>query len=100
MAKAALEAFAATLAKEEAVNGIRVNIVAPGLVVTDMGMRLAKAKLGFDTPDELDATQPFGRACRPEDVAKAVRFLVSAEASLVTAQRICVDGGMDGMGPR
>jgi NAD(P)-dependent dehydrogenase (short-subunit alcohol dehydrogenase family) len=95
MAKAALEAFALTLAKEEIANGIRVNIVAPGLVATDMGDRLVKAKLGLDDVAALDATQPLGRVCRPEDVARVVRFLVSEDAAFVTGQRIVVDGGAD-----
>ena len=59
MAKAALEAFALTLAHEEVANRIRVNIVAPGLVITDMGVRLVKAKLGIDDIDALDA-EPRG----------------------------------------
>jgi hypothetical protein len=53
-----------------------------------MGMRLSKAKLGFDTTDGLDAVQPLGRACRREDVAQTVRCLVSTDASLITGQRI------------
>ena len=48
MAKAALEALARTLAHEERRNGIHVNIVAPGLVVTDMGQRLARATTGVE----------------------------------------------------
>jgi NAD(P)-dependent dehydrogenase (short-subunit alcohol dehydrogenase family) len=95
MAKAALEAFALTLANEEISNGIRVNIVAPGLVATDMGDRLVKAKLGVDGVAALDATQPLGRVCRPEDVARVVRFLVSDDAAFVTGQRVVVDGGAD-----
>ena len=95
MAKAALEALALTLAKEEAGNGIRVNIVAPGLTVTDMGARLVKANLDLDDPTALDMAQPFGRLCRPEDIARVVRFLASGEASHVTGQRIVVDGGVD-----
>jgi NAD(P)-dependent dehydrogenase (short-subunit alcohol dehydrogenase family) len=95
MAKAALEALALTLAREEASNGIRVNIVAPGLVITDMGLRLIKAKLGIDNIAELDAAQPFKRVCRPEDVAAVVRMLVSDPSAMVTGQRIIVDGGTD-----
>jgi NAD(P)-dependent dehydrogenase (short-subunit alcohol dehydrogenase family) len=95
MAKAALEALALTLAHEEVANGVRVNIVAPGLVVTDMGAKLVKAKLGLDDMGELDASQPLGRVTRPEDVARVVRFLASDQASLVTGQRIVVDGGAD-----
>lgn len=75
--------------------GIRVNIVAPGLVVTDMGDRLAKAMTGgaVSGSAELDATFPFGRVCRPEDVAAVVSFLVSDGASYISGQRIAVDGG-------
>ena len=93
MAKAALEALALTLAHEEIANGIRVNIVAPGLVVTDMGSKLVKAKLGLDDISELDATQPLGRIVRPEDVARVVRFLATAD--MLSGQRVVVDGGTD-----
>jgi 3-oxoacyl-[acyl-carrier protein] reductase len=93
MGKAAMEALALTLAKEERDHGIRVNIVAPGLVVTDMGDRLAKATMGVAKATDLDAKAPFGRVCRPEDVAKVVAFLVSDDAFYLTAQRVTVDGG-------
>ena len=95
MAKAALEALAMTMAKEEVAHGVHVNVVAPGLVATDMGQRLVKAKLGVDLVGELDASQPLGRVCRPEDVARVVRFVVSDDAGMVTGQRIVVDGGVD-----
>ncbi len=94
MAKAALEALAGTLAKEEIENGIRVHVVAPGLVATDMGTRLVNAKLGIDVAD-LDASQPLKRVCRPSDIAQVVRFLVSEAADFVTGQRIVIDGGAD-----
>lgn len=93
IAKAALEALAATLAKEEARHGIHVNVVAPGLVETEMGRRLVKGAAGLDDIHALDATMPFGRVCQPEDVADVVRFLVSDPAGYVTGQRIEVDGG-------
>lgn len=103
MAKAALEALALTMAKEEIAHGVRINIVAPGLVVTDMGAKLVQAKLGVEDMTTLDASQPLGRVCRPEDVAQVVRFLVSSDADFVTGQRIVVDGGADasptGAGP-
>ena len=66
------------MAKEEIGHGIRVNIAAPGLVVTDMGAKLVQAKLGVEDMTELDAAQPLGRVVRPADVARVVRFLVSA----------------------
>src|SRR3954470_1314786 len=83
MAKAALEALALTLAKEEVAHGVRVNIVAPGLVVTDMGAKLVRAKLGVDNITKLDAAQPLGRVTRPADVAQVVRFVVSQGADMV-----------------
>lgn len=95
MAKAALEALAYTLAKEEIRNGIHVNVVAPGLVATDMGARLVRAKLGVQDIAKLDAEQPLGRVCAPEDVARVVRFLCSEDASYLTGQRVTVDGGAD-----
>jgi 3-oxoacyl-[acyl-carrier protein] reductase len=97
MGKAAMEALAFTLAKEEMPNGIHVNIVAPGLVETDMGVRLARAITG--NPDlvdlrPLDESFPFGRVCQPSDVADAVMFVCSPQASYMTGQRLVVDGGM------
>lgn len=94
MGKAAMEALALTLAKEERPNGIHVNIVAPGLVETEMGRRLVKATQGIDDLRKLDANMPFGHVCKPEEVADAVRYLVSDRASYVTGQCIYVDGGV------
>ena len=93
MGKAAMEALALTLFKEERKNGIHVNIVAPGLVETDMGTRLARATAGVTDIRTLDASSPFGRVCQPDDVAAVVRYLVSDGAGYLTGQRIQVDGG-------
>ena len=93
MGKAAMEALAFTLAKEERPHGIHVNIVAPGLVDTDMGFRLARATRGVKDIHELDASMPFGHVCQPEEVADVVRYLVSERASYLTGQRIYVNGG-------
>ena len=93
MAKAAIEALALTLANEEKTKGIRVNIVAPGLVDTEMGRRLVKGAMGVEDIRTLDEGMPFGRVCAPEDVADTVRFLVSDAGSFVTGQRIYLDGG-------
>jgi NAD(P)-dependent dehydrogenase (short-subunit alcohol dehydrogenase family) len=91
MAKAAMEALAFTLAKEEVGNGVHVNVVAPGLVRTEMGRRLVQS-FGADI-ETLDPSSPFGRVCRPEDVADVVRYLVSDAAGYLTGQRLYVDGG-------
>jgi 3-oxoacyl-[acyl-carrier protein] reductase len=96
MAKAALEALAATLAKEEQRHGVHVNVVAPGLVETDMGVRLARAMTGDRELEDLralDAGSPFGRVCQPIDVANVVLWLCSGGAGYVTGQRIECDGG-------
>lgn len=93
MGKTAMEALAYTLAKEERPSGIRVNIVAPGLVETEMGRRLMAATAGVKDLRELDATMPFGRVCQPEDVANVVRYLVSERNSYLTGERIYCDGG-------
>jgi NAD(P)-dependent dehydrogenase (short-subunit alcohol dehydrogenase family) len=91
--KAGLEALAMTLAKEERRNGIHVNVVAPGLVETEMGRRLVKGAMGVDDIHTLDAGSPFGHVCTPEEVADVVRFLVSGGGGYVTGVKITVDGG-------
>jgi len=96
MGKAAMEALAFTLAKEEKRHGIHVNVVAPGLVETEMGRRLMKAVANVDDMRKLDPTMPFGRVCQPEDVAAAVRFFVSEAAGYVTGERLYVHGGGQG----
>ena len=93
MGKAALESLAMVLAKEERGNGIRVNIVAPGLVDTDMGQRLVKGAAGIEDIHSLDSSMPFGRVCEPADIANAVRFFVSDKAGYVTGEKLNVWGG-------
>ncbi|MBX8644439.1 MAG: SDR family oxidoreductase [Thermoplasmata archaeon] len=70
---------------------IRVNSVAPGFVRTAISSRM------LDDPRRLDAIlkrTPAGRLGRPEDVAKAVRFLMSEDASFITGETLVVDGGI------
>jgi NAD(P)-dependent dehydrogenase (short-subunit alcohol dehydrogenase family) len=93
MGKNAMEALAFTLSKEERPHGIRVNIVAPGLVETDMGKRLIKATQGVQDIRTLDEGMPFGRVCQPQDVANVVHFLVSDQNSYLTGERVYCDGG-------
>jgi NAD(P)-dependent dehydrogenase (short-subunit alcohol dehydrogenase family) len=93
MGKAALEALAKTLAKEERPHNIRVNTVAPGLVETEMGRRLARATRGVQDIRELDASSPFGFVCQPEDIGNAVAFLCSEAGRYITNDVLYVDGG-------
>ncbi len=92
MGKTAMEALAVTVSKEEKRHGIRVNVVAPGLVETEMGRRLVRATAGVQDIRTLDADSPFGHVCQPEDIANVVRFLVSDANSYVTGERLYVDG--------
>jgi len=85
-AKAGLEGACRSLASEVARLGIRVNLVAPGLIETEM-IR--------DFPREMiKQIIPMGRTGLPEEVAKVVRFLCSDDASYITGQVISVNGGM------
>jgi len=86
--KAAVIGFTKSLAKEVAPSGIRVNCVAPGFVLTDMTR-------GFDEGVIAGICEetPLLRAGTPEDIASAVLFLASEDASFITGQVLSVDGG-------
>lgn len=94
VAKAAMEALARTLANEERAHGIRVNIVAPGLVDTELGRRFVRWAHGRDI-HELGAVLPFGRVCTPDDVAACIRWLASPGADYLSGVTITVNGGDD-----
>jgi len=91
IAKVGMEALANTLAQEEGPNGIRTNIIGPGLVETEMGRRLTKARGG--NIDKLHDTFPYGRVCQPEDIGNVAVFFASEQGSYVNGQRVYVDGG-------
>jgi 3-oxoacyl-[acyl-carrier protein] reductase len=90
--KAGLVGMARALAREVASRQITVNVVAPGVVETDMTGALGDARVG-----ELVGMVPLGRAGSPEDVASAVGYLASDEAAYITGVVLPVDGGL-GMG--
>jgi 3-oxoacyl-[acyl-carrier protein] reductase len=88
-AKAGLIGLTKSVAREVATRGITVNVVAPGLVDTDM-----TDKLSDEVRTWMLNQVPMGRPGTVEDVAGAVAFLVSEDASYMTGQTIKVDGGM------
>ena len=87
--KAGLEGFSRALAREVASRGITVNVVAPGMIDTDM-----TAKLGEPAQAAMLAQIPMGRLGTTEDVAGAIGFLASDEAAYVTGHVLAVNGGM------
>ncbi|MFO1057338.1 MAG: glucose 1-dehydrogenase [Dongiaceae bacterium] len=89
--KAAVETITKSLAKELAPRRIRVNGVSPGFVVTEGTKSAGLAGGDFET--NVLAITPLGRAGRPEDIAAAVAFLASEEASWITGESLVVSGG-------
>jgi 3-oxoacyl-[acyl-carrier protein] reductase len=87
--KAGLIGFCKSLAKEVASRNVTVNVVAPGLIETDMTRALTA-----DVHKDWAAQIPLGRPGTPADVAAAVCFLASDEASYITGQVLAVNGGM------
>ncbi len=85
-AKAGLNAASRSVAAEVARLGIRVNVVAPGLIETEMIENAPK--------EHIKELIPMARIGRPEEVAKAVAFLCSDDASYITGQILSVNGGM------
>ncbi|WP_058303881.1 3-oxoacyl-[acyl-carrier-protein] reductase [Gorillibacterium timonense] len=88
-AKAGIIGLTKSAARELASRGITVNAVAPGFIVTEM-----TDKLGTETKEQLLSQIPLSRLGQPEDIAKAVRYLASEDASYVTGQTLHIDGGM------
>jgi 3-oxoacyl-[acyl-carrier protein] reductase len=87
--KAGLIGLTKALAKELGNRGVRVNAVAPGYITTDITSGLSE-----EIREMLLRMTPLGRLGEPEDVARAVRFLCSDEASYVTGEVLLVDGGL------
>ncbi|AUX32668.1 MULTISPECIES: 3-oxoacyl-ACP reductase FabG [Sorangium] len=87
--KAALLGVTKSLAREYAGRGITVNAVAPGFIDTDM-----TTTISAEMKEGLTKMVPLGRTGRPEEVAAAISFLCSDEASYVTGETLRVNGGM------
>ena len=87
-AKAGLVGLARSLAKEVASRSVTVNVVAPGLIDTDMTSELGAAR------DTMAAMIPLGHVGQPSDIAGVVGFLASNHARYITGAVIVVDGGL------
>jgi 3-oxoacyl-[acyl-carrier protein] reductase len=87
--KAGLIGFAKSIAQEVASRNVTVNVVAPGLIETDMTRLVAE-----NAKDQWQAKIPLKRMGTPDDIAWAVCFLASDEAAYITGQVLAVNGGM------
>jgi 3-oxoacyl-[acyl-carrier protein] reductase len=87
--KAGIEGFTRSLAKEISGRNITINSVAPGFIETDMTDELPDS-----TKASMLSTVPMARLGKPEEVAGAVAFLVSQQASYITGETLHVNGGM------
>ena len=88
-AKAAMERITSVLAVELGPQGIRVNTVAPGVTKTDMSDTFPQEMI-----EGMVAQTPLGRIGQPEDIARAVAFLASDDASWITGQVLQSSGGL------
>lgn len=87
-AKAGIFGFTKALARETAAKGITVNAVAPGYIGTDMVRAVRE-----DILEKIIAGIPVGRLGEPEEIARAVCFLVADEAGFITGETLSVNGG-------
>ena len=90
-AKAGLGNLVRTLAIEEAAGGVRVNAVAPGMILTPMNARAVSDKAYRAS---LESSIPMQRAGQPEEVAKLVLWLASEDAAYITGTTVTIDGGL------
>lgn len=87
--KGGVIAFTKSIAQELARRNITANVVAPGLTRTDMTAPMSEENIRL-----LESRIPLGRAALPGEIAKAVLFLASDDASFITGEVLCVDGGL------
>jgi NAD(P)-dependent dehydrogenase (short-subunit alcohol dehydrogenase family) len=95
MAKAGLHSMTQTLALELADYGIRVNAISPAIVVTPIfGTFIDKDKIEETLSENFDSFHPIGRVGQVDDIAAAIDFLLSEDASWITGTVMDVDGGV------
>ena len=90
--KGAVIAFTRAIAIDHVKDGVRVNCVCPGTIETPWVRRLVE-DVG-ESLDELKARQPMGRLGTPDEVAQAVRYLVSDAGRFITGSSLVIDGGL------
>ena len=88
-AKAGIEAFSKSLAKEVGSRGLTVNAIAPGYIQTDMTKVISEK-----VKEEILSQIPLSRFGKPEEISQLVDFLISDEASYITGQTIHINGGL------
>ena len=96
-AKAGVTGLARSAAATYASRGIRVNVVAPGLVDTPLSARITSNEASLEASKKM---HPLGRIGQPEDIASAIAWLLAPENSWVTGQVLAVDGGLGHVRPR
>jgi NAD(P)-dependent dehydrogenase (short-subunit alcohol dehydrogenase family) len=101
MSKSAIDQLTSCVALELAGKGVRVNSVNPGVIVTDLQRRAGLADDAYKKFIEHTAeSHPLGRPGEPEEVARAIAFLASDDASFITGDQLHIDGGRHNACPR
>ena len=101
MSKSALNMMTSSVALELAPKGVRVNCVNPGVVNTSLYQRAGLTSAQCEKfMERMKGGHPLGRLGEREEVAHAIAFLASGDASFVTGEHFHVDGGMQCAGPR
>jgi len=101
MSKSAIDQLTRCTALELAAKGVRVNSVNPGVIMTELQKRGGLADDAYaNFVEHSKVTHPLGRPGKPEEVAQAIAFLASDDASFITGEHIHVDGGRHALCPR
>jgi len=101
VSKSAIDQFSRCTALELAAKGVRVNSVNPGVIITELQKRGGLADDAYaDFVDHSKVTHPLGRPGKAEEVAQAIAFLASDDASFITGEHVHVDGGRHAACPR
>ena len=89
--KMALEGFVRSAALEFARNGVRINLISPGVVSTEMTKEFMSS-IGLEASEQMNQSHPLGIGS-PEDVSNLINFLISNKSKWITGQNIIIDGG-------